>query len=227
MDITRHVTRYSPIDVARLPIGELDGLAADCQPVTAYAHYALFIDTSYGIGARAHCGTASQIHLGGMPDDTHPARLGLRDYVWVKLGMQPRYRIGSLGMAQPAAVWYSPQSLPVVDAIDYPMRRLQIAPRHFTVHGTAAGGDAIVIANRADRYGPFHVVSATIDGKPIAPAWADQATTIFRAPPALRGTQSLAWAIEIEAEPAFIDVVTLADATDALPATTHPHAAGN
>lgn len=211
MDVIEHETVKVPFSAARIPVYELGDLAADCAPVTLYAHYALFVDRSFGVGALAHCGRFTQIRLGGMPDATHPARLGLRDYVWTRLGMQPQHRIDSLGVSTPTAVWHSPQSLPVVDAIDYPIRQLSIAPQRFTVHGTASGADAIVVAHRALDYGPFSVIAARADGVPMAPLWADQATLVFRAPQDLRGHGNVSWSIEIDATPAFVDVAVIAD----------------
>ena len=211
MDVIEHETVNVPFTVARIPVHELGDLAADCAPVTLYAHYALFVDRSFGVGALAHCGGSTQIRLGGMPDATHPARLGLRDYVWAKLGMQPQHRIDSLGVSAPTAVWHSPQSLPVVDAIDYPMRQLPIAPQRFTVDGTASGADAIVVAHRALDYGPFRVIAARADGVSMAPRWADQATLVFRAPQDLRGHGQISWSIEIDATPAFVDVAVITD----------------
>ncbi|MGH8041115.1 MAG: hypothetical protein ACREPN_03620 [Rudaea sp.] len=210
MDISEHETRNAPFIVARIPVWELGGLAADCAPVTLYAHYALFVDQSFGVGALAHCGSFAQIRLGGIPDAEHPAQLGLRDYVWAKLNMLPQYRIGSLGVTTPVAVWHSPQSLPVVDAIDYPPRHLAIASQRFTVNGNTGGADAIVISNRALDYGPFRVVAARVDGAVVAPLWTDPATVVLRAPQNLRERGSVAWSVDIDATPAFVDVAAIA-----------------
>lgn len=210
MDIIEHETVTVPFTVARIPVWQLGDLAADCAPVTLYAHYALFVDKSFGVGALAHCSSYTQIRLGGMPDATHPARLGLRDYVWAKLGMQPQCWIDSLGVTAPAAIWHSPQALPIVDAIDYPLRQLPIAPKRFTVNGSAAGADAIVVSNRALHYGPFQVLAAHVDGIAIAPLWTDQATAVLRAPQDLRDHSHVAWSIDIDSTPAFVDVVTIA-----------------
>ena len=215
MDITEHQTVDAPFVAARIPVRELLDLGADCAPATLYAHYAFFVDASFGVGALQHCGGAGQIRLGGMPDAQHPARIGLRDYTWDSLGLQPAYRIGSLGIAPPSAVWHSPQSLSVVKAIDYPPRQPVIAPERFSVSGHAAGAEAIIVAYRTPDYGPFRVVAARASGMTVTPVWEDPTTVIFRAPANLRRDAAVVWTLEIDATPAFVDVLTLSDQSTA------------
>jgi hypothetical protein len=210
MDIAEHQTLDTPFTVARIPASQLFAIGPDsCAPVTLYAHYALFVDQSFAIGTLDRCGDTGTIRLGGMPEAGVPGLVGLRDYVWRRIGLRPQNNLSSLGFSEPAAVWHSPQSLPVAKAFDYPPRRLRIDARQFEVDGKAAGDSAIVVANRALDYGPFRVVQARADGDAVAPAWTDQATVIFLAPRNRRRSGEVAWTIRIDAAPDYVDVLTL------------------
>ena len=209
MDVIEHETIDAPFVAARIPVRELFELAADCVPATLYGHYAYFVDSSFGVGALQHCGSAAHIRLGGMPDVKHPAQLGLCDYTWQRIGLQPQRRVGSLGISEPSAVWQSPQSIAVVKAVDYPPRQPVIAPKAFVVDGTAPGGDAIVVSNRMPGYGPFRLVAAKANGTIVQPVWEDQVTTVLRAPPELSNQTAVAWSLQIESTPDFVDVVTV------------------
>lgn len=215
MEITEHQTLEVPFRTARIPVSQLFTIAPHtCAPITLYAHYALFIDKSFGIGAIARCGNADMIRLGGMPQAGVPARVGLRDYTWQHIGLTPEYFLGALGISPPANVWHSPQAMPVVKGFSYPPHQLDIDTREFQVDGQARGDQVVVVAFRALDYGPFRVIEARADGQPIAPVWKDEATTIFRAPDSLHNAGAVSWKIRINATPAYVDVLTLADAQE-------------
>lgn len=215
MEITEHQTLEVPFRTARIPVSQLFTIAPHtCAPITLYAHYALFIDKSFGIGAIARCGNADMIRLGGMPQAGVPARVGLRDYTWQHIGLTPEYFLGALGISPPANVWHSPQAMPVVKGFSYPPHQLDIDTREFQVDGQARGDQVVVVAFRALDYGPFRVIEARADGQPIAPVWKDEATTIFRAPDSLHDAGAVSWKIRINATPAYVDVLTLADAQE-------------
>lgn len=213
MEITEHQTLEVPFTVARIPASQLFTIAPrTCAPTTLYAHYALFVDTSFGIGTIKRCGGTDSIHLGGPLEPDRSALVGLRDYTWQRIGLHPEYYSGSLGISPPAAVWHSPQAIPVVAAFAYPPHQLAIDTRQFQVDGTAPADQAVVVAYRALDYGPFRVLEARADGRPVAPVWEDEATAIFRAPENLHHAGTIAWSIQINATPAYVDVLTLADA---------------
>lgn len=203
MDVKDHQRHARRVSFARLSVGETDAIAAPlCSPVTLYAHYARFVDDSYGIGALRGCGSTAAIRIGGSAQGQ--ALVGLRDYVWDLLSLEPERRIGTLGISPPHAIWHARDSLSVVTPHRFPPRTLAIAPEHFVVRGDTAAGEALVIANRAAMQGPYEVV-AKANGVAVEPTYFDMTTNVYR----VAGAAS--WVIEINGTPAYIDVLTLAD----------------
>jgi hypothetical protein len=198
--------------IPRLPFRDVFAIGEPlCEPVTLYAHYAWFVDTTFAAGALAECGTTANIEIGGAARDGRSKWIGLHASVWQRLAMQPARRIGALGLSVPVAVWHGGTPfVPIAPTIRNFSRDLRETPRRFVVRGEAPAGDAILVAHRAHRYAPFAVAGARIDGVPIEPRYVDAMTVIFRdasagaEPGALRR-----WEIDIDAAPDYVDVLTV------------------
>jgi len=201
MDIKDHQRHAQRASFARLSVGEADAIAEKlCAPVTLYAHYARFVDDAYAIGALRGCGSTAAIRIGGAAQGE--ALVGLRDYVWDLLALQPERRIGTLGISAPQAIWHAREGLSVTTPHKFPPRTLAIAPEHFSVHGETAAGEALIVANRAAMQGPFEV-SVKANGSVVQPIYLDMTTQVFRADGAA------GWDVEINGTPAYIDILTV------------------
>jgi hypothetical protein len=201
MDVKDHQRHMQRASFARVSVGEADAIAEKlCTPVTLYAHYARFVDDSYALGALRGCGTTSAIRIGGAAQGE--ALIGLRDYVWDLLALQPERRIGTLGISTPHAIWHARDGLSVTTPHNFPPRTLAIAPEHFSVHGETADGEAVVVANRAAMQGPFDV-AVKANGSIVAPLYLDMTTQVFKA------SGAVSWDIEINGTPAYVDILTV------------------
>lgn len=195
----------------RIPFREVFALGEPlCKPTTVFAHYAYFLDISYGIGAIRACGDRANIQLGGPSGQERVAWFGLRDRCWQQLGMEPARWIGVVGVSTPAAVWRSPVPLyPETPRFSTWPHHITATPTRFVIEGDAAPEQAVLIAHRANRYLPFSVIGATANGIEIKPVYEDLMTAIYRLPAGL-SINSAHWRIEVEGASEYVDALTFA-----------------
>lgn len=208
MDVRDYEKPISSYRVTRIPFYQVFALGRElCHPVTLYGHYAYLFDITHGAGAMQLCGGADGIEMGGMPQVGREAVLGLHTQAWEILAMKPARRLDTLGLAVPTAVWQSTTPL----HWDLPLylnrpHRLVGTSRRFVVDGDTSGDQAVLVTHRAHRYLEYKLISVSVDGWDVSPAYEDITTVIFRSP--WRQKKSVHWHIEAEGNPNYVDVLT-------------------
>ncbi|MCL2309645.1 MAG: hypothetical protein FWC42_05125 [Proteobacteria bacterium] len=196
------------VTIARLPVSEI--LTTEkplCQPTTLYGHYAYFVDTSFGFGAKWHCRKTQQILLGGS-GGTKAAWVGMRDYAWSQAGIIPQKWLGSLGIVAPEKIWSVSESLPIGDPTFANNRKHQreISSKEFVVHAEVPPNQAILVAKR---WGPIELRSALANDEAVAPAYQDIfGFFLFKTPATAVVDEKVRWAFVLYGDPRYIDVVS-------------------
>ncbi len=193
------------IRVARISFGELYLIGTKlCQPVAVYGHYAKFVDESFGAGAARYCGKTDQVALGGKADPS-AAWVGLRDYAWASLGLEPEEWLGSLGIVRPEKIWGDPEPLPIGNPHIYPPRTDPVAVQNFGVTVDALPSRTVMISVR---HGGLRVKEAWLGDVPISAAYYDlPGTFVFRTSQS-QLEKNLRWHFVLEGDPRYIDVVS-------------------
>jgi hypothetical protein len=214
MDVREYEKAQYAFRLARIPFRQLFAIGKPlCTPVALYGHYAYFVDYTFAVSAWAECGNADNVQYGGMPEPGRRPLLGLHKSAWTRIGMQPAERIGALGIANVSAIWHSPVPLkPLLPRLTTFPRLLKIDPKRKTIAGDAPPDQAVLVSQRAHRYGPFAVKGARVDGAPVEPAYSDVTAVVFVVPPALRANASVHWEIDVDATSDYIDVLTFGSA---------------
>jgi len=210
MDIRDYEKARYDYRLARIPFRQLFAIGDPlCEPVALFGHYAYLVDYTFAVSAWAKCGNADSVRFGGVPEPGRRALLGLHESVWQRIGMTPERWIGALGISEPAAIWHSPVPLnPVPPRLTTFPRLLTIDAQRTTISGDAPADQAVLVSQRAHRYGPFEVIRGRIDGRDIAPVYVDSTAVVFRSPPGHGGKESVHWDIDIQTTPDYIDVLT-------------------
>jgi hypothetical protein len=181
-----------------------------CEPNTLYGHYAFLSDFTFGIAALVTCGTRDNVQLGGASDPGRKQLVGLHQKVWKRLGIEPQWKLGTLGVAEPAKVWVS--LVPVYPQTPYLTtfpQKLTGTVKRFVIEGRAPKEQAVVVANRAHRYMPFTIIGASANGMDIAPLYQDPLTAAYRVSSEFPA-EEISWRFEIESAPEYVDALTLA-----------------
>jgi hypothetical protein len=194
--------------VGRLPVSQwlLIGQPL-CQPTTLYGHYALFVDSSFGIGAMRYCRKTQQIVLGG-PLNTATAWIGMRDYAWNQAGVVPEQWLGSLGIVTPEKVWSTSDPLPIGDpALPKGLiRNNEDSPKEFAVHAEIPPNQALLIAKR---WGTLELRKATANDQEVPAAYQDIfGFSLFKTPSVLATDEKIHWTFVLYGDPRYIDVVS-------------------
>ena len=178
-----------------------------CQRVTLYGHYAYLVDYTYAVGAAAGCGSTANIEFGGSAQAGRAGWLGLDDGAWTALDAKPDFRVASLGVVAPKAIWHSGEPLvPVVPHLTNWPRQLKKESTTFSVEGDAAQSDVVVASYRAHRYSGFEIVSAEADGVSVQPTYQDAILSVFRWPHPGSGIHH--WKLTFSAVDEYVDVLT-------------------
>lgn len=87
-------------------------------------------------------------------------------------------------------------------------QKLSGSVKRFVVEGHASKQEAVLISHRAHRYLPFAVIDASANGMHVEPSYSDPLTYVYRLPAGVWGND-VAWKIEIDGAPEYVDVLTL------------------
>ncbi len=200
------------ITVARFPIADLYTMAEPlCDPVHVYGHYALFIDTTFGAGVEKHCTSSKQVSLGGYVDirQNEKGMIGLRDYAWTTLQLEPQKWLGTLGVIAPEKVWSASKPLFISNPNMYPPHRdTPLDIRDFSVEIKIPTDRAILVSKRL---GTLRISSAFLNGSSVVPSYQDiSGTFVFALPFSNTSTTDKYsnWTFNIQGDPDYIDIVS-------------------
>ena len=212
-DVRHYTKARNSFRMPRIPFRQLYAIGQPlCEPVTLFGHYAYLIDVSYGIGTLQSCGNRESIQLGGPPDPKRRLQIGLREEAWTRLQMKPAHRVGVIGVSAPTAIWQSLKPLyPETPRLSTWPHRIAVSAHRFVIEGVASADQAVLIANRANRYVPFSVAGAKVNGAEIVPVYEDLMTAVYRTPSGFTSDEAR-WRIEVEGAPEYVDALTFATA---------------
>ncbi|MCL2871965.1 MAG: hypothetical protein FWF41_03120 [Betaproteobacteria bacterium] len=193
------------IMVARISFDDLYRIGEKlCQPVTLYGHYAGFVDESFGVGATRYCLGKDQIALGGRADPI-TAWIGLRDYAWAQIGLEPEEWLGTLGIIRPETTAGNPQPLPIGNPHLYPPHNESVATETFEATMETLPGRAVLISARLGR---VKIKEAWLGETPISAAYEDSPGTFVFVAPQSQNEEGLRWRFVLAGDPRYIDVVS-------------------
>lgn len=196
------------VKVARISFDDLYRLGEKlCQPVTLYGHYAGFVDESFGVGAARHCGRKDQIALGGKADPS-TAWIGLRDYAWTQIGLEPEEWLGTLGIIRPESVAGNAEPLLIGNPHIYPPHNESITAETFEVTMETPPNRAVLISVRL---GGVKVKEAWLGEAPISAAYEDFPGDFVFVAPQSQDEDGLRWRFMLEGDPRYIDVVSFVE----------------
>jgi len=195
----------------RIPFRDLFALGKPlCKPVSLFGHYGYLVDSTYAVSVFEACGTAEQVRFGGLAEPARTALLGFDRSVWQTLGASPQYWIGPLGVTERFEILQSPTPLaPVTPELSNWPRVLSGDARRVVLRADASRDSIVVLSHRTNRYLPFRLIAAKADDRTIDPVYSDVTTIAFRAPAAGASSDTARWTFELEANPDYVDVLTL------------------
>jgi len=171
-----------------------DLLCSTKDAASLHGHLAFVIDRDLGLDTLLSCGRASGLVLAASDPPVH--YLGMSIPFWNALGWEPDVRIGSLGLSTRAKAMPGRKGIAVADGSRYLPRMPATHPvTTATLDIAAPANAALLVTNVIGAYEDFHVLSATVDGKPGVPAIGNDLSVLYRPPDTTE--REARWAVTI------------------------------